>query len=64
MVSVSYQAADLKRKRKKLGGEEDEVDRQIEVGDISEKRDYGQYTRPSVNPPVSPPMCMYRRYLV
>lgn len=55
MVSVSYQAADLKRKRKKLGGEEDEVDRQIEVGGISEKRDCSRHTRPSVEPSVSPP---------
>lgn len=31
MVSVYYQFADLKRKRKKLGEEEEEVDRQIEV---------------------------------
>lgn len=32
MVSVSYQVADLKRRRKKLGEEEEEVNRQIEVG--------------------------------
>ncbi len=36
MVSVSYQAADLKRRKKKLEEEEHEFDRQIEVGHIYE----------------------------
>lgn len=46
MVSVSSQAADLKRRRKKLGEEEDEVDRQIDVGHVYDKRDY---THPHVH---------------
>lgn len=40
MVSVSHQAADLKSRRKKLGEEEDEVDRQIVVRHMYQKRDY------------------------
>lgn len=36
MVSVSYQAADLKRRKKKLEEEDNELDRQIEVGHIYE----------------------------
>lgn len=35
MVPVSYKAADLKRRRKTLGEEEEEVDKQIEVGNAT-----------------------------
>lgn len=31
ILSVCYQAAELKRRRKKLGEEEDDLDRQLEV---------------------------------
>lgn len=62
MVSVSYQAADLKRRRNKLEEDEDEVGRQIEVGHIPVKRDY---IHPSVRlstPCFSTHVCVSRPY--
>lgn len=32
MASVSHQAAELKRRKRKLGEDEEEVDRKLEVG--------------------------------
>lgn len=62
MVSVSYQAVDLKRRRKKLEEDEDEVDRQIEVGHIPEKRDYIHPPGQLSTPCFSTSVCVLRPY--